>query len=329
MIIFIYIFILFLNTNFAYSEESLPPAVSSAIDGFSRSLSQNIGTKVCFKNITYNKTSFNNFYYVTCQAFNADEIQLCSLEFYTEGNWIIAAAPGAGSTCADASFSNTLFINLKTGFDESIFWKAEASRVPLKNITLSDDRIIFGSSTAPVKVIIFSDFFCPGCYELSQGIPEIYKKYPKDIVVYFKHHPYSSDNPSYQEIVLFYEQLHSQGLNVYARLFREIRINIEKNGKLDIEALNNTASGWLAGTRKNNFLMRYKNRKQFIKKINTDYEETRSLKLEKTSPACIVNGKLYIGCNAALLEEAISREVHHTPTPTVQCPLPLSFRQPQ
>ena len=299
-----------LNFNFAYSDESLPKAVSDAVDGFSRSLSQNIGTKVHFENISYIKTSFKDFYHITCKAVNDDGIEISSLEFYSDGTWITTIAPGAKSDCTDSLFSNMLFINLKTGFDESVFWKAEALKVPLKNITLSEDRIIFGSNTAPIKVVLFTDFFCPSCYELSQGIAAIYKKYSKDIIIYFKHHPYSSDNPEYQKIALLYEQLHSQGLNVYTRLSREIRLNIAKHGKLDIKVLSNTASSWLTGIQKNNFLKRYKIKRQFAKKINTDYKEIQKLKLEKTAPLCLVNGKLFIGCTPPLLDEAISREIN-------------------
>ena len=299
-----------LNFNFAYSDESLPKAVADAVDGFSRSLSQNIGTKVHFENISYIKTSFKDFYHITCKAVNDDGIEISSLEFYSDGTWITTIAPGAKSDCTDSLFSNMLFINLKTGFDESLFWKAEALKIPLKNITLTDDRIIFGASSAPVKVVLFTDFFCPSCYELSQGIAAIYKKYSKDVVVYFKHHPYSSDNPVYQKIALLYEQLYLKGLNIYTRLSREIRLNIAEHGNLNIKALNTTAATWLTGIPKNNFLKRYKNKRQFINKINTDYEEAQKLKLDKIAPICLVNGKLYAGCTPLLLDEAISREIN-------------------
>lgn len=307
---FLFVTVLCLNINLACSEESLPQAVSNAVDGFSRSLSKNLGMKVHFKNISYIKTSFNNFYHVSCKVFNVDEIKICSLDFYTDGLWAITAAPGAETGCADALFDSMLFINLKTGFDESVFWKAEANKIDMSKFSFTEDRITFGNAGALVKVAILSDFFCPGCYDLSQNMNKIYDKYKDKVVIYFKHHPYSDDNPQAMYISVMYEELKACGLNAYARLFREIRTNAVENGAFDMAKLKTETKSWMTGSKKPNFLKRFTNKRYFEGKIKIDYEEIRNVKLEKVTPVCLVNGKLYTGCTPLLLDEAISREIN-------------------
>jgi protein-disulfide isomerase len=57
----------------------------------------------------------------------------------------------------------------------------------------SDERV--GSSTAPVKVIVFSDFECPFCRQLASNLDELIQKNPAEIEVIHRNFPLVSVHP--------------------------------------------------------------------------------------------------------------------------------------
>ncbi len=65
-----------------------------------------------------------------------------------------------------------------TQHDRTTVWKVPLGKSPAR-----------GPRTAPVTVVVFSDFQCPFCRKLSGTLEELAKAYPNDVRVVFKHNP--------------------------------------------------------------------------------------------------------------------------------------------
>jgi uncharacterized membrane protein/predicted DsbA family dithiol-disulfide isomerase len=59
-------------------------------------------------------------------------------------------------------------------------------------IPVSDADPQLGPADAPVRMVIFSDFQCPGCTQLAQTIPGLARQFEDTLQIVFKHYPLDS-----------------------------------------------------------------------------------------------------------------------------------------
>ncbi len=70
---------------------------------------------------------------------------------------------------------------------------------PVQKISVDSMDAQTGNGNSFVKVVLFSDFFCPGCRILAEEIIEIQTRYKDSCSIVFKHFPLSTEcNPSLQ-----------------------------------------------------------------------------------------------------------------------------------
>ena len=60
---------------------------------------------------------------------------------------------------------------------------------PQQEIPITDADPRLGPADAPVRMVIFSDFQCPGCTQLAQMIPGLARKFEDTLQIVFKHFP--------------------------------------------------------------------------------------------------------------------------------------------
>lgn len=78
------------------------------------------------------------------------------------------------------------FIDAKTIFNE--FYDQPVMIIPLD----SDDPIL-GKQNSTIKIVVFSDFFCPACKRFSEDLDKVIKTVNGSYSVVFKHFPLSTD----------------------------------------------------------------------------------------------------------------------------------------
>jgi protein-disulfide isomerase len=61
------------------------------------------------------------------------------------------------------------------------------------DIPLDSDDALFGETNAPVRLVVFSDFNCPGCREFARTLPALHEFFRGRLAIYFKHYPLSCD----------------------------------------------------------------------------------------------------------------------------------------
>jgi protein-disulfide isomerase/uncharacterized membrane protein len=67
------------------------------------------------------------------------------------------------------------------------------NQMPIQKIAIEKDDPIFGSTAAPVKIAVFSDFQCPSCRYFSQVIRQLNILYHGRFYVVFKYFPLCTD----------------------------------------------------------------------------------------------------------------------------------------
>jgi protein-disulfide isomerase/uncharacterized membrane protein len=73
---------------------------------------------------------------------------------------------------------------------------ADFNQLPARVITIHPDDAVLGDTSALVKVVLFSDFACPGCAVLARELMKLTPLFGDDAVLVFKHLPLDSEcNP--------------------------------------------------------------------------------------------------------------------------------------
>lgn len=67
------------------------------------------------------------------------------------------------------------------------------SLFPKHDIVVRDDDPRKGLPTAPVEVVVFSDFQCPGCAAIARTLDGLYERFPDSLTVVFKNYPLSTE----------------------------------------------------------------------------------------------------------------------------------------
>ena len=70
---------------------------------------------------------------------------------------------------------------------------AEFYAQPVQEISVSDDDPMLGAKDSPVRLVIFSDFFCPSCLQFSKDLKHIIEDGQGKYNIIFKHFPLSTE----------------------------------------------------------------------------------------------------------------------------------------
>lgn len=74
---------------------------------------------------------------------------------------------------------------------------AAYQRAPTQDIPVADDDPRLGPADAPVELVVFSSFQCPGCRQFVGELYQVTKLFPEELRVVFKHYPLGKDcNPT-------------------------------------------------------------------------------------------------------------------------------------
>ncbi|HCW92368.1 MAG TPA: hypothetical protein DHM44_01665 [Flexistipes sinusarabici] len=93
------------------------------------------------------------------------------------------------SFVTNGKYITNALIELESGQNLAQYYETISKTV---DIEVSEDEIYFGNpETAKVKIVIFSDFECPYCKNLSNGLSTFFDEHKDDIVIYYKHYPLS------------------------------------------------------------------------------------------------------------------------------------------
>lgn len=79
----------------------------------------------------------------------------------------------------------------------------------IKDLDLSD-RVPRGKPGGKLVIVEFSDFQCPYCKQATKPIDELLKKYPQDVVIYYKHMPITQIHPLAYKMAMASECARSQ-----------------------------------------------------------------------------------------------------------------------
>ncbi len=146
-----------------------------------------------------------------------------------------------------------------------------------------------GSETASLTIVEFSDFACPYCFQAHTILDKIAKRYPGKVKIIYRDMPLHENSV---ELALGARCAGEQGKfwEMHNQLFENQNI-LTGTG----DPLKTTIYG-LAGTislNMTNFDTCYSSQK-YLNNISTDFNDSRSLKLEGT-PAWFIDGKLLSG----------------------------------
>lgn len=154
-----------------------------------------------------------------------------------------------------------------------------------KQPTLGKDRVYFGSPSAPITIVEYSDFQCPYCTRGFQTMKSLEKKYGKKLRILYKHLPLDELHPQARLAARFFEAIGFQSA-IKARKFHDILFQNQpsiKKGKSYLITVAKKVGANVAQTLKDINSSKVKNR------IKADIAEARKFGFSGT-PAFLING---------------------------------------
>ncbi len=162
---------------------------------------------------------------------------------------------------------------------------------PDKQETLTQPVITFvnpskGPTSAPVTIVLFGDFQCQACAEMSETIETIRQAYPDNIRVIWKNFPNESLHPEATPSAIAahcadrqgkFWQYHDQLFTRQSVLSKNTYDEIAKDLALDINRFENCIQS-----------------EDTLAIVQKDFEEARALQLSAT-PATYVGTQLFVG----------------------------------
>lgn len=155
---------------------------------------------------------------------------------------------------------------------------------PLKP-EIQDGRVIFGSKTAPITIVEFSDFQCPYCSRGYQTIKQVRKEYGDKVRVVFKHlpldfHPLAMPAAQYFEAIAL--QSPEKAEKFHDMVFENQNMLKEKGEKYFPEVVKKVG----ADLKKVEAALKDE---AIAKKIAADMEEAKKFNMSGT-PGFVING---------------------------------------
>jgi protein-disulfide isomerase len=161
----------------------------------------------------------------------------------------------------------------------------------IKDLDLSD-RVPRGKPGGKLVIVEFSDFQCPYCKQATKPIEELLKKYPQDVVIYYKHLPITQIHPMAYQMAMASECARSQKAEVFwsfhDRFFSDPPIRDAAQLREQIEQL-----AQKQGLETKRFLTCYDNAEQ-APRLEKDMADARKIGVSST-PTFLLNGEFVAG----------------------------------
>lgn len=175
---------------------------------------------------------------------------------------------------------------------------------PIKEIPLSTQDARIGATTAPIEMIVFSDFQCPYCASFAEKTQEWVDIYPNQLQVIFKHFPLSNQcnrdiegdlHPNACQAALAAQAAHNQGYfsNFHDQLFQS-----------DLREADYVSWAQEMGLEVEQFEQDY-NSKENLEKLMADIELANTLEVAGT-PSVFINGRKMKDANPENIQLLIS-----------------------
>jgi len=155
---------------------------------------------------------------------------------------------------------------------------------PLKP-ELSDSRVVFGSKSAPITIVEYSDFQCPYCSRGYQTVKQVLKEYNGKVKIIFKHlpldfHPLAMPAARYFEAIA--QQSPEKAEKFHDMVFENQNMLKDKGEKYFAEVAKKIG----ADTKKLELALKDE---KIQKQIDADMEEAKKFNMSGT-PGFLING---------------------------------------
>lgn len=149
---------------------------------------------------------------------------------------------------------------------------------------------IFGDLSAPVKIIIYSDFQCPYCAEYYSTIEQAKKEFGNKLVIAFRHFPMAKIHPLAMTAAIASECAAEQGnfWQMYDKLFADNSENKFSVDQFKLDAANLNLD-------KNKFEQCLLSSK-YQNKVQAQADEAKGFNVNGT-PTTFINDRIVIGAN--------------------------------
>ena len=158
----------------------------------------------------------------------------------------------------------------------------EAFKNP-KKPTIASDRAVFGSKSAPITIVEYSDFLCPYCGKAAKTMEKVLKNYKGKVRLIYKHLPFK---PLAEPTARYFEAIAMQS-SAKARKFHDYIY--ENQGKLHSQGesfLNEAAKKAGADI---SLIKKNKDSKKVTERLASDKTEAQKFDFSGT-PGFLVNG---------------------------------------
>ena len=154
-----------------------------------------------------------------------------------------------------------------------------------KTPVISDKRVMFGKSDAPVTIVEYSDFQCPYCSRGYETVKKVLETYPDKVRVLYKHlpldfHPMAMPAAEYFEAIAL--QSHSKAEKFYNAIFSDQK-SLGEGKEAFLERTARSVGADLAKLKKD------LKSSQVAETIKADMDEAKKFDFSGT-PGFLVNG---------------------------------------
>ncbi len=177
-------------------------------------------------------------------------------------------------------------------------------------IPVSDDDPQLGPADAPVQMVVFNDFQCPGCRQLAQTIPGLARKFEDKLHIVFKHFPLDSTCNSVVKIELHPRACEAAWAAEAAReqgkfwAFHEVLFKPRSEGKMTLMSLVENL-----GLNLDRFEA-YRRGETAFAKVQEDINLGIRLGVDGT-PSVFINGRRVFDTRERTLQFLIAYEIEH------------------
>jgi protein-disulfide isomerase len=174
----------------------------------------------------------------------------------------------------------------------------------IKTLDLND-RVPRGKPGGRLVIVEFSDFQCPFCKQATGPIAELLKKYPQDVVLYYKHLPLSEIHPLAYKMALASECARAQKVQAFwsfhDRFFADPPIRDESQLREQSRQLADQL-----GLETDKFLSCYDKGEQ-APRVEKDMADARKIGVTAT-PTFLLNGEFVAGAQPLEMFERYLKE---------------------
>ncbi len=162
--------------------------------------------------------------------------------------------------------------------EDTSVWNVQVGHSPVK-----------GKATAPVTVVLFSDFQCPFCKRVEPTMDQLAKEYGDKVRIVWKNQPLSFHNRAMPTAIAAWEAYKQKGHDGFCKMHAALFASQPKLEDADIEAAAKTVPGLDVAK-----VMDAVKTSKWKDEIQKDVEQAEDLKVQGT-PHSFVNGRVVNG----------------------------------